>query len=117
WDIRKKSISMKGDLESSRFTATAPGQYGLYSNGTEALYDIAKNTLNVSGVPGINSVDAIIVPNGGKVAVLAEGKLEPFSNATVIADTLNKYHTLTEANITINSKLSYSGSASYRFEN
>ena len=117
WDIKKKTISMKGDVQKSHFTATAPNQFGLTFSGSEALYDIDKNTLNVSGVPGINTVDAIIVPADGKVAVLAEGKLEPFTNATVIADTLNKYHTLTEANITINSKLSYSGNASYRFEN
>jgi hypothetical protein len=116
-DIRKKTISMKGDLESSRFTATASNQYGLHFNGTEALYDIAQNTLNVSGVPGINSVDAIIVPANGQVAVLREGKLEPFVNATIVVDTVNKYHTLTNANITVNSRVNYSGNASYRFVN
>ena len=117
WDIKKKTISMSGEVENSRFTATAASQYGLFFNGAQALYDIAANSLNIKGVPGINSVDAIIIPNKGEVSVKAEGKLEPFVNATVIADTLNKYHTLTNANITINSKLSFSGDASYQFVN
>jgi hypothetical protein len=117
WDIKKKTIGMKGNVENSVFTSTAPNQYGLSFKGASAIYDIAANTLNVNSVPGINSVDAIIIPKDGKVAIKSEGKLEPFVNATVIADTLNKFHTLANANITINSKLSYSGNASYQFVN
>lgn len=117
WNIQKKSISMNGNVESSKFTSTAANQYGLSFNGASALYDITENILNIDGVPGINSVDAMIIPDKGKVAVRGEGKLDPFTNATVIADTLNKYHTLANANITINSKLSYSGDASYQFVN
>lgn len=117
WDIKKRIISMKGNVENSTFSSTAPSQYGLNFNGEAALYNIAANTLNVSGVPGISTVDAIIVPNDGKVSILSDSKLEPFKNATVIADTINRYHTLTNANITINSKLSYSGDASYQFVN
>lgn len=117
WDIKKKTISMAGDVLKSRFTSTAKNQYGLAFNGASAIYDITANTLNINGVPGINSVDAIIVPNEGKVAVRDEGKLDPFQKATVIVDTLNKFHTLANANITINSKLSYTGDASYQFVN
>ena len=117
WNIKKKTISMKGDIENSVFTSTAPNQYSLSFKGTSALYDIAANTLNINGVPGINSVDAIIIPKDGKVAIKSEGKLEPFVDAKVIVDTLNKFHTLANANITINSKLSYSGNASYQFVN
>ncbi len=116
WNIRDKKISMKGDVENSVFSSTAPTQYGLNFNGESALYDIAENTLNISGVPGIKTVDAIIVPKNGEVSVRSE-KLLPFTDATVIADTLNKYHRLANANITINSKLSYSGDASYQFVN
>jgi hypothetical protein len=117
WNIQRKTISMEGNVENSVFTSASPSQYGLAFKGASAVYDISANTLNVSGVPGINSVDAIIIPSNGKVAIRSEGKLEPFTNATVIADTLNKYHTLANANITINSKLSYSGNASYQFIN
>ena len=117
WNIQRKTISMKGNVDNSIFTSTSPSQYGLAFKGSSAVYDISANTLNISGVPGINSVDAIIIPSNGKVAIRSEGKLEPFTDATVIADTLNKYHTLANANISINSKLSYSGNAAYQFVN
>ncbi|UBM58115.1 hypothetical protein LAG90_15015 [Marinilongibacter aquaticus] len=116
WHISEQKINMKGNVENSVFSSTAPSQYGLAFNGETAEYNIADNTLNIGGVPGIPTVDALVVPNDGKVAV-REQKLLPFTNAMVIADTLNKYHQLTKANITVNSKLSYSGDASYRFVN
>ncbi|MGR3811939.1 hypothetical protein [Jiulongibacter sp. NS-SX5] len=116
WSIKEKKIRMQGNVENSVFSSTAKSQYGLAFNGESALYDIAANTLNINGVPGIKTVDAIIIPENGEVAVRSE-KLLPFANATVIADTLNKYHRLANANITINSKLSYEGDASYQFVN
>jgi hypothetical protein len=117
WDIKKKLISMEGALESSVFQSTAPTQFGLKFNGTAASYDIAALNLKISGVEYINSVDASIVPPNGHVAVMKDGKLEEFTNAKIIADTLNKHHVLTSANVKINSKLSYTGNADYQYIN
>jgi hypothetical protein len=116
WNIKNKKIIMNGELVNSRFFATSPNQYGLAFNGTGANYDIQENFLSISGVEGVNSVDAVIVPNDGKVIVKG-GKLEPFLNAKVLVDSLNQYHVLANANITVNSKLSYTGSGSYQFVN
>ncbi len=116
WNIRSKQILMKGEVDKSRFTATNKDQYRLSFNGAQAQYDISTNKLNISEIPGINTVDAIIIPEKGEVSI-SNGKIAPLSNATVIADTLNKYHTLANANITINSKLSYTGDAFYQFVN
>lgn len=117
WDIKNQKVTMMGQLEQSRFVATSPNQFGLAFNGTGATYDILANYLKVTGVPGLNSVDAIIIPNNGEVIVKGGGKLEPFENAKVIADSVNQYHVLTNANITVNSKLSFTGNASYQFVN
>jgi hypothetical protein len=117
WSIKDKKITMSGALENSVFRSTSATQYGLKFNGTAALYDIASTNLNISGVENINSVDASIVPNKGLVSVKKEGKLEPFTNAKIITDTLNKYHVLTNATVTINSKLSFTGNADYQFVN
>ncbi|SOE20959.1 hypothetical protein SAMN06298216_1434 [Spirosomataceae bacterium TFI 002] len=116
WNIKNKKIIMTGELAKSRFFATTPNQFGLAFNGTGADYDIQENSLSITGVEGVNSVDAIIVPNDRKVIVKG-GKLEPFVNAKVLADSLNQYHVIANANITVNSKLSYSGSGSYQFVN
>lgn len=117
WNIKDKQISMEGALENSLFTSTASNQYGLKFKGTGAKYDIAAKKLSMSGVEEINAADAAIKPPKGIVLVKEDGKLGSFENAIIVADTLNRYHTLTNANVTINSKLSYSGNADYRYVN
>ncbi|MCD8538903.1 MAG: hypothetical protein LRY55_03420 [Leadbetterella sp.] len=117
WSIKDKVITMDGLLENSVFTSTAPHQYGLNFNGTGARYDIKSKNLSITGVEEIRSADAAVQPAGGKVFVKNDGKLDTFTNATIVADTLNRYHTLTNAGVTINSRLSYSGNADYRYVN
>lgn len=117
WNIKSKKITMAGLLENSEFKSTSPTQFGLKFNGTAATYDIAELNLNISGVESINSVDASIIPPKGLVAVKKDGMLESFTKAKIIADTLNKFHVLTNATVKINSKLSFSGNADYQFVN
>lgn len=117
WSIKDKVITMEGQLENSVFTSTASHQYGLQFNGTGARYDIKSKNLSITGVEEIRSADAAIQPEGGNVFVKNDGKLDSFTNATIVADTLNRYHTLTNAGVTINSRLSYSGNADYRYVN
>jgi hypothetical protein len=117
WSIKDKKISMVGNVENSTFTATNPNQYGLFFNGSSALYDISQNTLNINGVPSIKSVDALIVPYKGSIIIKNEGVIEQLTNAKVIADTINNYHTLTQANIKIISKKAFTGDANYQFVN
>jgi hypothetical protein len=117
WDIKAQKIDMKGSLENSIFRSTQANQFGLSFNGTAASYDIANLKLNISGVEKINSADAYIVPYKGKVSVQKEGFLETFTQASIIADTANQYHTLTQAEVKINSRISFSGNANYRFVN
>lgn len=117
WNIKDKVITMEGSLENSLFTSTARDQYDLRFYATGARYDINKHRLSMSGVEEIHSVDAAILPPDGQVYVQTDGKLEPFKNATIIADTLNRYHTLTNAEVTVNSRLSYKGNADYQYVN
>ena len=117
WNIKDKKITMSGVLENSVFTSTSPTQYGLKFNGTGAIYDLAGMNLNITGVNEIHSADAAIMPLKGKVAVKKDGMLEDFANAKIVADTLNRYHTLTNATVKINSRISFSGNANYQFVN
>ena len=117
WNIKEKKITMEGILENSLFTSTLTSQYGLKFNGTAATYDIANLNLKISGVNEIHSADAAIIPNKGLVAVKKDGMLEDFTNAKIIADTLNRYHNLTKATVKINSRMSFAGNADYQFVN
>ena len=115
WNIANKTIAMKGDVASSTFTATAPDQQGLAFNGSAALYEIEKMTLNVSGVPYIRTADVKIIPDKGVVSVRKNGEMTDFKNARIEIDTLNSSHRLKNANIRIVSRNRFEGSATYQY--
>ncbi|MFT4030934.1 MAG: hypothetical protein QM669_00790 [Siphonobacter sp.] len=115
WDIAKKSINMKGNVKSSVFTSTNPDQAGLTFNGSEALYDIEKMTLNIKGVPYIKSADAMIIPDKGLVAIKQNAEMIPLKKARIIADTLNQFHHLSDGNIQILSAKKFDGEAIYQY--
>ncbi len=115
WNIANKTIAMKGDVASSTFTATAADQEGLAFNGSAALYEIEKMTLNVSGVPHIRTADVKIVPDKGVVSVRKNGEMTEFKNARIEIDTLNSSHRLKDANIRITSRNHFEGSATYQY--
>lgn len=125
WDVKKKEVSMKGD-EHSIFHSTkfeeeeqAPNK-DLYFRANAGKYDIKDlNTpiLELDGVAYVNSADARIIPDKGKVTVLKGADVQALQNATVIVDTLNAYHTLVHGNIKINNREDFEGDATYRYVN
>ncbi|WP_147277182.1 hypothetical protein [Runella aurantiaca] len=115
WNINAKTIAMKGDVATSTFTATAPEQEGLTFNGSSALYEIEKMTLNIGGVPFIKAADAKVLPDKGLVVVRRNGEMTPFKNARLVLDTLNEYHRLKNGNIQIVSRTKFSGDATYLY--
>ncbi|WP_259015481.1 hypothetical protein [Emticicia fluvialis] len=117
WNIKKKQISMKGDLASTLFASTNSAQEGLAFKGSSAVYDIEQLTLNIGGVPYIQSADARIMPNKGQVAIRKDAEMLPFKNARLTIDTLNGFHNLSNGNIQILSKSRFTGDASYQFVN
>lgn len=115
WNINAKTIAMKGDVATSTFTATAPEQEGLTFNGSSALYEIEKMTLNIGGVPYVTTADAKVLPDKGLVVVHRNGEMMPFKNARLVLDTLNEYHRLKNGNIQVVSRTKFTGDATYLY--
>lgn len=115
WNIANKTIAMKGDVNSSRFFSTAAEQEGLSFNGSAALYEIEKMTLNISGVPYIRTADVKIIPDKGLVSIRRNGEMTPFKKARIEIDTLNSSHRLRDADIRITSRNRFEGSATYEY--
>ncbi len=115
WNIADKTIAMKGDVTNSTFTATASEQQGLAFNGSAALYEIDKMTLNISGVPFVRTADVKIVPDKGMVSVKRNGQMAEFKNARIEIDTLNSSHRMKDATIRIGSRNQFEGSATYQY--
>ncbi|GAB3039717.1 hypothetical protein [Spirosoma pulveris] len=115
WNINAKTIAMKGDVNTSTFTAIAEEQEGLSFNASGGLYDVEKRTLNISGVPFVTSADARIYPDKGQVAIRRNGEMMPLKNARLELDTVSRFHRLKNGNIQILSRTKFSGDATYQF--
>lgn len=115
WNLNAKTIAMKGDVKNSTFTATSDEQEGLTFNGSAALYDIEKMTLNISGVPYINSADARIYADKGLVTIRRNGEMMALKNARLELDTVSLFHRLKNGNIQILSRTRFAGDATYQF--
>ncbi|MCS7018087.1 MAG: hypothetical protein RMJ87_03050 [Cytophagales bacterium] len=121
WNFDSKqiifSIPEESSIENSVFSSTDPKRKGLSFKGQSARYDLNTYFLNVEGVPYIFSVDAHIIPDGGKVVVLPEGNIQDLTNCQIVVQAENRYHNLDKGNISVFSKHEYSGSATYHYKN
>lgn len=121
WDLNEEKITMKKPegvpLESSYFYTTREDLDSLRFNATEAVYDINTLELKVSGIPYIVVADAKITPENNEVLILENSKIGTLTNTTIILDTLNEYHRLTEGVIDIKSRNEFTGYATYQFVN
>lgn len=115
WDILKKTILMKGFGETSSYTSLAPEQEGLTFEASEGIYDVEKVTLNVRGVPFIRTADVKIIPDKGMVSIGSNGQIAPLKKARIEIDTLNASHRLRDADIKIDSRNRFEGSATYQY--
>lgn len=121
WDLDEQKITMTKPegvpLESSYFYTTREDLDSLSFNATEAVYDINTLELTVSGIPYIIVADAKITPENNEVLILENSKIGRLTNTTIVLDTLNGYHRLTEGVIDIKSRNEFSGYATYQFSN
>ena len=115
WDMNKKTILIKGFGETSSYTSTNPEQEGLTFQGSEATYDVEKVSLNVKGVPYIQTADVKIIPDKGLISIDSKGMISPLKKARIEIDTLNTSHRMRDADIRIDSRNHFAGSATYQY--
>ncbi|WP_375418434.1 hypothetical protein [uncultured Hymenobacter sp.] len=120
WDFKKKVVQLRvaagTDSTTSYFTSVKPEQHGLRFRAAQATYDLAKYQLEARGVPHIASADAWIIPDSGRVSVMAGARIKPLRNSEVLLDSLARFHKLYQGNITVLSRDAFSGDAMYRFK-
>lgn len=121
WDLEDRRVVMKKpdniNINNSYFYSTNPDQDSLVFNATEAVYNIDKLELNVSGIPFIKVADAKITPENNEVLILENAQLGELNNARIVVDTLTEYHNLFDGQVKIVSRNKFEGSATYRYVN
>ena len=121
WDLDEQKITMSKDpdvpLENSYFYTTRKELDSLNFNAEKAEYNLKTQELKVSGIPYIIVADAKITPENNEVLILENAKIGTLKNTTIILDTLNGYHRLTEGVVDIISRKEFSGQATYQYVN
>jgi hypothetical protein len=121
WDLNTQKILMtkakESPLEDSYFYTTRKELDSLHFNAESAEYDIQTQQLKVSGIPFIVVADARITPENNEVLILENAKIGQLKNTTIVLDTLNAFHRLTEGVVDIVSRKEFSGYATYQYVN
>lgn len=121
WDLTTQKIVMSKaadvPLENSYFYTTRKELDSLSFNAEKAEYDIQKQELKVSGIPFIVVADAKITPEKNEVLILENAKIGQLKNTTIVLDTLNGYHLLTDGVVDIVSRKEFTGYATYKYVN
>ncbi|MBY0435636.1 MAG: hypothetical protein K2U26_16165 [Cyclobacteriaceae bacterium] len=121
WDLNTQRITMTKDanvpIENSYFYTTRKELDSLAFNAEKAEYDIKTQQMKVSGIPYIVVADAKITPENNEVLILENAKINQLKNTTIVLDTLNGYHRLTEGVVDIISRKEFTGSATYQYVN
>ncbi len=121
WDLTTQKITMTKSpdvpIENSYFYTTRKDLDSLNFNAEKAVYDLKTQEMKVSGIPYIIVADAKITPENNEVLILANAKIGTLKNTTIILDTLNGYHRLTEGVVDVISRKEFSGYATYQYVN
>ena len=121
WDLNTQKIVMSKaadvPIENSYFYTTRKELDSLNFNAEKAEYDIQLQQLKVSGIPFIIVADAKITPENNEVLILENAKIGQLKNTTIVLDTLNGYHRLTNGVVDIISRKEFTGYATYQYVN
>jgi hypothetical protein len=121
WDLTTQKIVMTKaadvPIENSYFYTTRKELDSLRFNAEKAEYDIQEQQLKVSGIPFIIVADAKITPENNEVLILEHARIGQLKNTSIVMDTLNGYHRLTDGVVDIISRKEFSGHATYQYIN
>lgn len=121
WDLSAQKITMSKapdvPIENSYFYTTRKELDSLHFNAQKAEYDLKTQELKVSGIPYIIVADAMITPENNEVLIHENARIGTLHNTTIVLDTLNGYHRLTEGVVDIVSRKEFSGYATYQYVN
>lgn len=95
--------------------STDPAQAGLQFAAEGARYSLSTMRMSVWGVDSILVADAVLYPDKDSAFIKKNGFLDQFLNANLVADTMHRYHTFTEATLNVQNKNQFGGTATYPY--
>ena len=116
WDMKADAVTFKTDPgQVGQFVATGENRDSLHFEGENAFYDLKSNELKISGVKSINTCDAIVYTDDGKIEIFEAGKMSTLENCKIVCDTISKNHIINRATVDIKGKKDYNAKGFYEY--
>jgi hypothetical protein len=109
------SSSAGVSLTGSEFISVEPQQDSLRWRAPFARYSLKDYLIKAEKVALIQTADASVIPDSGKVVVERYAKMRTLNNARIVANNTTKYHTVYNATVDILGKKKYEGSGDYDY--
>ncbi len=112
---KNKVSGGEGDLVGSKFISVASGQDSLYFVSPKATFDQKTYTITGHDVKYIESADAQIFPDSGKIVVKENADMLELRKSKILANRTTKFHKLYDCNLKISGRKRYSGNGNYDY--
>ncbi len=103
------------NLTGSEFISVEPTQDSLRFKAPHAKYSLRDFLIKADNVALVQTGDASVIPDSGKVVVERYAKMRTLNNARIIANNTTKYHTIYNASVNILGRKKYEGSGDYDY--
>ena len=114
-DKKTASGNSDMDLAGPNFFSSHPKQDSLQFGALRAKYDLKQRTIFCESVEFLQIADARIFPDSMKVAIRQKARMEPLTNARIVANYITKYHSFVRANVEVTARRAYKADGDYPY--
>ena len=112
---REMTVDTGVDLVGPNFFSIHPQQDSLRFRAPIALFNMKEKTIFCDRVEYMDIADARIYPDSSKVTVRKKAVIDPFENATIIANYITKYHKFERASVKVTARKAYTAAGEYPY--
>jgi hypothetical protein len=109
-------IDSELDLAGPNFFSTNPKQDSLRFRAPKASFSLIDKVIDCQKIEYIDIADARISPSDNRIIIRKKAKMDPFENATIIANSVTKYHEITKAYVEISARRKYTAHGEYLYK-
>lgn len=103
------------DLVGPNFFSVHPKQDSLQFRSPKARFSLKERTIYCYDTKFIEVADARIFPDSSKVIIRKKAKMDPFTDAEIVANFITKYHKIINVDAEIQARRSYTASGDYTY--
>ncbi|PHR42574.1 MAG: hypothetical protein COA32_17360 [Fluviicola sp.] len=113
----EEDLAIEGnmDLVGPNFFSIHPKQDSLQFRSPKARFSLKERTIYCYETKFIEVADARIYPDSSKVIIRKKAKMDPFTNAEIVANFITKYHKMINVDAEIHARRSYNASGDYTY--